>query len=295
MTLLWLAILLWVLFSVKSMMLGRLNQQITRNMRQATHGYIQEVEVDFSLAHAMDFLKAAKQMVTAFRQPGRPMLEEIILSEPTLEMSPVADSGWRLRLYIRGLYASAGTKKQIMTRTRIQKATLVLYPDSQEPVRISEFNFQVLPDHMASLSELEYQISAVTERWDFTVQGKLGQSPNNSWLIGCHSSAKNVPLKLVCRFFSCQTHFPGLGGNLFFSGHLEYTGGKTAARGWFSVNDFEYSPGLVESAKLDEWLQQCHRQGFIERREFMFDENQNHPGFEWDKAAVRALLNSTSV
>ncbi len=282
--LLWLAVLAIVLLSVKAAIQNRIDRQLTQVLSQASGGKIERASVSFSLFQLPDFLKAAGALADALQQPGRPVLEELILEQPEIDLIPLAPLRWELRLRLHGLSAQAGTREVAMTRTELRDATFRLDPQGPLPLVFNPLYLLLEPSPERPGQAIRYEIRATGSGRDrrFEAVGELAPDASGKMGYTAQIEAVNFP------YGSLLTSLPpGAGklidgGDLSISSQFEYRGQILSVDGKSSGTGLQLHPEAVPGEAARKRLEAIAQSGEMKSRRVRFQLPLNREAMDWN-------------
>lgn len=289
--LVWLAVTAVILLSVKAALQSRIDRQLTQALSQASGGKIERASVSFSLLQLPDFLKAAGALAEAIKHPGRPVLEELVLERPEIDLIPLAPLRWELRIGLHGLSAKAGTRDRALTRTELRNATFRLDPEGPAPLVFKPLNLVLEPSPDRPGQAIRYEIRASARETDrrFEAHGELGPDASGKMGYTSRIEAVNFP------YASLLTSLPaGAGkliddGELSISGQFDYRSETLSVNGIASGTGLRIHPEAAPGEAVRSRLEALARSGELKSRRVRFQLPLHRETIDWNLVLAGVL------
>ena len=192
----WLVIFLVALLIGQRAFLGRLNRELSRLTADSTGGRIAEVELHLSFLRLYEMLSLMKDGITSIRATGKPIIEKLILSEPTVQLIPLTESSWKARIELRGLDAEFGSSPVFMTRNGVENGKLIIKPDDSEIIRFENLDLFIGPPARDSSQLLRYSLHA-RNGCAIHLEGHLGKDTTGGWISSGTVESNAFPLRFI--------------------------------------------------------------------------------------------------
>jgi hypothetical protein len=287
--LVWLLISILVYFIGTGMLEGRLNEQLSQGLGQATGGVITETRVGISFWSLPDYLGAAGRLLETLRHPGRPVLEEITLENPSFRLVPLGRGTWRLEGTLRGFSAKSGTSTVLMTRTRIEGGQIGIAPDSNHALLFTDFNVEAGPDPASPQSRLLYTLRADGPEVHLSIDGQVTQEPGRGTGINNGIQFSGIPLLALNPFFDRNLSQYIVGGDLSGEGQIIWRNEVLELDLLLSAEDLEIQTGGIRNARFRQVLETLQREGGFENRRIQAQLPMNDPAMDKEQMLMGLL------
>jgi hypothetical protein len=290
-TLIWLAVLAIVLLSVKAAIQNRIDRQLTQSLSQASGGKIERASVDFSLFQLPDLLKAAGALAEALQHPGRPVLEELILEQPEIDLIPLAPLRWELRIRLHGLSARAGTREVAMTRTDLRDAMFRLDPEGPVPLVFKPLNvlLEPSPDRPGQVIRYEIRGTGIEPDRRFEAAGELGPDASGKMGYTAQVEAERFPYAALLTSLPAGAGKLIDGGDLSISGQFEYRGQTLSVDGKAAGTGLQLHPEVVPGEAARKRLEAIAQSGEMKSRRVRLQLPLNRGEVDWNLVLAGVL------
>ena len=272
------------IFVIKSILLSRINHKISELVQEATNGRIQQVRIDLSIFHLYDFLVVGGKLLGALSEPGRPLIEELSLDRPEIELIPAGGNRWNLNLHLRGISSKVSQKKVFMTRTVIQEGALSIAPDTPEELRLNSFYFLIEPSSQQPQNQLHFQFLGENDFSNVDLDGEIGQNPDGNFYIKGEGSLENIPLSFLKLTLPSPVKDSILSGNVSLQGEFEASRKffKMDAKG--SADHLQLKTDGIRDTRLLKRLNQLNQQGNFKDKTLKLNIPLDDPDYHWEHA-----------
>lgn len=285
----WLIALVVIPFAVKSIVLHRLNTQLSEGARQATAGRIQEVRVNFSTTRLLDFLSVAGNLASSLRQTGKPVLSEVRLEKPVFHLVPLGAGVWRLKLDLKGISGSTTNQPVLMTRTEVTQGILYLASGTPDEVRLGDFHLLIAPSAAAPDSQLEYTISGNSPTLQIDLKGSIGQDAHGRW-YGNHQFNLDEFSLLLLGYIESNISPLVISGTIHTNGTIRHQAGQLQVESRYSGRDIRFAPEKAAQLPARRALELLNQEPNPQNKSFNFSARTDQPGFQWEEALLGALV-----